>query len=277
MASLDTHTSSSSVRTLCIGDNGSGKTGALVSLAEAGYNLRILDFDRGTEVLAQLCSPSARKRVDVETFVNDYEMVLAGSSGKRMVPKKPVTAFINAMNCLASWPGLGSPTSWGPETVLVVDTLTRLGNVCMEHTMDLKGKFRSLDSKDWHPSQPDWGDAMKLQENVLAMLQSDDLKCHVIVNAHVVFLTPDGELSDKGFPSALGNKLPPKIGGYFNSTLHFSHQGVGANKRRGFYTKSTGLISTKTPAPGKVKDFYPIESGLAEYFKDLGHSPSKGG
>ena len=39
---------------MLIGDNGSGKSGAVASLADAGYNIRMLDLDNGIDVLASL-------------------------------------------------------------------------------------------------------------------------------------------------------------------------------------------------------------------------------
>jgi hypothetical protein len=254
---------------LMIGNNGAGKTGSLVPLAKAGYKIRLLDYDNGYEILMQLLSaekakdPSLQVDVDVESFTDPYH----SQPGTGALRAKDATAFTKSMQTLANWPKYGSPATWGADTVLVVDSLTFMGRAAMNHVFKMKGKLASLDPKDMHPSQPDWGDAMGLQENFLAMLGS--LKCHVIVMSHITFVTPDGETAQKGFPSALGSKLPPKVGSYFNATLFVTTEGAGANKRRVIQTKSVGLIDTKTPAPGKVKDSYPIETGLADYFKDL--------
>ena len=45
------HTSAIITKMLLIGASGSGKTGALASLAAAGYKLRILDYDNGLDFL----------------------------------------------------------------------------------------------------------------------------------------------------------------------------------------------------------------------------------
>lgn len=272
MAGLDEHTSSSSAKIICIGGNGSGKTGALVSLADAGFNVRVLDLDKGTEILSQLAKGPARQRFDVESFSDDYEMRKTGAV-ERLVPKTPLRGFAGAMKCLADWPKYGSPTTWDTSTVLVVDSLTMLGRYIMNHVMVSKNKHISADPKDHHPSQPDWGDGMGMQENFCAQLYSDSIRCHVIVNAHLTYVQNEGEAMAKGYPSALGSKLPPKIGGYFNHALHFTSKGSGASATRGFSTKSTTLIETKTPNPKAVKDWYPVETGLADYFKDLGYKP----
>ena len=54
MPALGQHQSSDIVKMLFIGPSGAGKTGALASLASAGYNLRILDMDNGLDVLANV-------------------------------------------------------------------------------------------------------------------------------------------------------------------------------------------------------------------------------
>jgi hypothetical protein len=41
------HESNSIVKAMLAADSGSGKTGALACLVDAGFNLRILDFDNG--------------------------------------------------------------------------------------------------------------------------------------------------------------------------------------------------------------------------------------
>jgi hypothetical protein len=266
MAALADHAASESSKILMIGPNGAGKTGALVSLVKAGYNLRILDCDNGVEIIKQLLKndPAAMARVDVETHNDDY-ILQAGTN--KLIPKTPL-AFGKAMEVLNKWPGLGSPTTWGTDTVLVVDSLTMLGKMIMAHVMQMAGKPGD------QPSQPNWGSAMDVQENLLAMLFSKSIKCHVIVMAHITYIQNEGEVQAKGYPSALGNKLPPKVGSYFNSTLLVTMEGVGANKKRVIQTKPTSNVDVKTPAPGKAKDSYPLETGLADYFKDL-HGPLK--
>lgn len=272
MASLDEHTASSSAKIICIGGNGSGKTGSLVSLAEAGFNVRILDLDKGAEIIGQLAKGEARKRFDIESFSDDYIIKKTGAV-ERMVPVLPLRGFKGAMQCLQDWPKFGSPSTWTTKDILVVDSLTNLGKYIMNHVMVSKNKHISADPKDHHPSQPDWGDAMNIQENFCAQLYSDSIKCHVIVMAHVTYVQNEGDSMQKGYPSALGSKLPPKIGSYFNHTLHYTSKGVGASAQRGFSTKSTAFIETKTPNPNAVKDWYPVDTGLAEYFKAMGYEP----
>ena len=264
MATMDAHTESSVSKILMIGNNGSGKTGSLVSLIKAGYKIRLLDFDNGAEIIKQLVRaecPDKAANVDIETHTDSYKEV----AGK-LQPAMPLTGFSGGMKVLTDWPGLGKPSTWGPDTVLVLDSLTMMGRFIMNHTLSLNG-FR--------PAQiQDWGMAMDLQENVMAMLYGKAIKCHVIVMAHITYVQPEGEVQQFAYPSALGSKLPPKIGSYFNSTLFVGNEGSGAAKRKTIFTKSKGLVECKTPAPGIVKDSYPLETGLASYFEAM-HGPLK--
>lgn len=274
MSAVDQQPGSDSSRILIISKNGGGKTGSLVSLLKAGYKIRVLDYDNGAEILKNLARaecPDKLHNLDIEVASDEYKMVKIGL--KDEMRPDPV-GFSQGMKILDEWPGLGKPTEWGPDTILCLDSLTMLGKCAMNHVMGMKGKLKSIDPKDLHPSQPDWGDAMNLQESVCARLFSKAYRCHVIVMAHITYLSPDGEVAQEGFPSALGSKLPPKIGSYFNSTLYIGTTGVSTAKVRTIFTKSPNTVGTKTPAPGIVKDSYPLSTGLADYFEAL-HGPLK--
>ena len=250
---------------LMIGDSGGGKTGSLVSLAKAGFNVNLLDFDNGHEILYGLLADdeAALRRVDVETHTDDYKQ-----SGNSLIAVTPLKGFSGGMKVLNDWPGKGKPTTWGPDTVLVLDSLTLMGRFIMNHVLHLNNRLQGP------PQLQDWGAAMDLQENVMAMLYSPSIRCHVIVMSHITYIAPEGEVVQKGYPSALGSKLPPKIGRYFNSTLLVRSVGVGTARKRVIETDTVGQIELKTPAPGKVKKQYALETGLAEYFADLGHKPT---
>lgn len=261
MAAMDAHEQSEFIKMLLISPNGGGKTGSLVSLVKRGYKLRVLDFDNGTEILKNLVRaqcPDKVKNVDIESHSDNYSM-----QGTKLKPVLPLKGFSGGMKVLTDWPGLGKPSTWGNDAVLVLDSLTLMGKMILNHVLSLNGRLGE------QPQIQDWGQAMDLQENVMAMLYSADFRCHVIVTSHITFVQPEGEVQQFGFPSALGSKLPPKIGSYFNSTLFIGDEGVGAAKKKVIYTKSKGLIQCKTSAPGIVKDTYPIETGLADYFEAL--------
>lgn len=268
MPALSNHHSSSVVKALMIGHSGTGKTGSLVSLVEAGYDVRIIDCDNGIDILRNLLlrkDPKLLERVIYETITDSYKNL-----NGRLVPKS-AKAWTKVAKLLDHWKmdeegnkyDLGPVTTWTDKTVLVIDSLTMLGTQAMNYTLSLAGRLGQ------HPQLQDWGTAQGFQEGLLAALYDDEVKCNVIVMAHITFIEQEGQGSTKGFPSALGKALPPKVGRYFNNMLQVTVEGQGASARRKIITNPNMGIDLKTSNPGGVKPSYSIETGLAEFFKDV--------
>lgn len=263
------------MKILNLGDSGGGKTGALATLINTGlYEFFIIDFDNGLDILLEYVKPEFLDKVH---FVTCTDPLTPGTQGPKSkgVPK----GFSTAMRMLDKWQEeggkpLGGVLSWGPDVVVVIDSLTMLGESAMRYTLSLNGRAGE------HPWQSDWGEAMERQQRVLEMLYSTSVKCHVIVNAHIlkstkmaVITKPDGKEiqveveTDKGFPSALGKKLPPKIGRYFNTMVRTFRRG----QRCYIKTVSDPDIDLKTPFPEtldrelEVKGGDP-ETGLGRFF-----------
>ena len=68
MASIKNHQSTDVTKLLLVGDSGSGKTASLAQLANAGYNLRILDYDDGLAILPEFLNPDAVNNVSYVTL-----------------------------------------------------------------------------------------------------------------------------------------------------------------------------------------------------------------
>lgn len=257
-------TGADSAKIIMVGNSGAGKTGALAALAKAGYKVNILDFDNGTEILYHMLKddPKALDRVDIEKCQDSFKMGI----NKSIQWVTPLTAFPNALKCLTEWPGQGKPSDWGTDTVLVLDTLTFLGESIMRYVLAANNKLGVSTDPKAGASEPNWGSAIGLQEDFLAMLTSN-LKCHVIVMAHLKDIERGGV--NLPFPSALGKKLPPVVNTYFNHALMVKTSGSGSSFKRTIHSKTQGLVELKTAAPASVKESYPIETGLADYFKDL--------
>lgn len=275
MASLTQHQSSTATKMLLLGDSGSGKTGALCSLAGVGYNLRILDLDNGLDVVKNILTDStAPYGKDAASRVNFVTL----TEKMKMVANKPVAVSANVwsrtMNLLSNWTDgeekFGPVTTWGPNDILVVDSLTLLGTAAMNHILSLNGRLGQ------HPYQSDWGLAQSLLESLLQMLFSTELRCNVIMLCHITMMGEsvtgaDGKtLNDvgvrKGYPNALGRSLPRRIGQYFNTSLMVTTSGTGAGVRRNIVTTTNGTVDLKNSHPIKVKPSYPQATGLADYF-----------
>lgn len=272
MPSLSSHHSSATTKLLLIGDSGGGKTGALASLAQADYNLRIIDCDNGIDILANLLKGTpAIERVIYETVT---EKMRINPQGKPEVAGI-ADAWPRATRLLTRWKtedgDLGPLESWTSKDVLVIDSLTMFSRWAMNAILQLNKRLNEA------PWQSDWGEAQKLVEDVLALLYSDAVPCNVIVNCHITYIGRQIEsLDDKGkvvtreedvraYPLSLGRALSPKIGRYFNNAL--LARSLGGT--RALYTNTQGLVELKTAAPRSVKSSYPIETGLAKFFADV--------
>ena len=269
MAKLAVHQSAVTTKMLFIGDSGAGKTGALASLAGAGYNLRVLDLDAGLDVLANLLrdpkspyGPDALARVDYETITDKMKV-----SGKRLIPGK-ATVWERTIGMLENWKSpdgsetLGGITSWTPQDVLVIDSLTLLSTAALNFVLAMNSRLGQ------QPHQSDWYQGQQLIEGLLQTLYDDNVKCNVIIISHIAYI---GEENGPvhGYPNTLGKALPPKVGRYFNSILMARTQGSGSAQKRKIFANSVGTVELKNTSPLKVKSEYPLESGLADYFRDV--------
>lgn len=265
MPDLSTHQSFTCVKALLIGDSGAGKTGALASLAKK-FELFILDFDNGLDILTdpKILDPALRPRIHFHTLTDDIKTNSQGIA----VPKGTPKAYLKSLDLLNDWKdgdkSYGPVTSWGPDRVLVLDSLTMQGNSCMRYVLHINGRDGE------RPTLPLWGDAIGRQESLLQILYSDSIKCHVLVIAHVTFIG-DAENDEEvhGFPSALGSKLPPKVGRYFNTVMMAVNRGTGNTVARKIRTRSEGKTELKISAPSKVPMELPLDTGLLTVFEAL--------
>lgn len=256
MPSMTEHESNSIVKAICAADSGSGKTGALASLVDAGFKVRVLDFDNGLSVLKGYVKDKS-KLANVH-FVDRLQDDLKLLGGRIGITKAP--AFQRAMDALdkggqAYWGSaeIGPLSTWGPDTVLVVDSYSMAGRVCLQMVMFANGKGLS------NPEIQHYGLAMDNLEKWVGMLTSSETKCHVILNTHITGI----EGSPKLYPEALGSKLGPKLGRYFDNMVGLS---VSAGKRQ-FKTERDGLLALKTAT--KLPETLPIETGWVDIFKAI--------
>jgi len=264
---------------LFLGNSGTGKTGALASLADAGYNVRILDLDNGAEILVNLLTSSksryskeAASRVSVCTLTEPMRNL----NGK-LIPVK-ATVWVNLVKMLDHWKDgeedLGKITTWGPKEVLVIDSLSMAANAAMNFHLQMNGRL--VQGSTGNEYRRDIGGAQGLVENLLQLLFDDGIKCNVIVNSHIAYVDDPGQgeidpdkRDQTGYPNAVGKALSPKIPRYFNSCLMAKTEGAGSATKHKIFTKSQGMVNLKSSAPLDVQVSYPLETGLADYFKAL--------
>lgn len=256
MPSLAEHQSNNYVKMLLIGDAQAGKTGSLTSLAKAGYHLHILDYDNKLDVLKYYILHECPDAIANVEFVSLRDKQKSSPTGPILdgTPK----AFIEGMKLLDNWNG--KPQDWGPDHILVIDSLSRLCDAAFD--------FHEAFTKAKDPRQTFYA-AQQSVESVLAGLTSASFKTNVLLLCHVAYIEmPDG--TKKGFPQGVGQALSPKIPQYFPSAVLYTNR-VG---KRTIQTNSTPLIDLANPAPFAMQPSYPISSGLADFFAVLRDPPA---
>lgn len=272
MPSLISMSSAAPIKAIIAADSGAGKTGALWSLAAAGFKLKIFDADKGTPILASILKdkPEALANIEVNSFTNFMERdPITGY----MKPKGAPKAWPNLMDALNKWPDDPEKkgiTSWGWDTVAVFDSLTMFGRHALIYAQHLEGKSR------WKPELQHYGTAMAQIEALFATLYGDDVKCHVLFLTHVKVERDEEERFLGAYPSSLGKALNGVIPRYVNDILTVKISGSGPTAKRFLSTKPTAnQMATKTRELS-VRDEYLLaegrtpKPGLAEYFADCG-------
>jgi hypothetical protein len=265
MADLSQAQAPQSAKIIVAAHSGAGKTGALASVANAGYELFILDFDNGLDPLYHFVLPEFKHNVHFVTLQDDTE----NTSGETII--KRADSFIRGMKLLANWDdgekNYGPVVTWGPERVLVLDSLTfaSIGALHLASIRNGQNKYRPQAIKGLGDPRQIIGEAQVLVEGMLADLHSNKVKCNVIVMSHITYEGPDTDMT--GFPTTVGRKLSPNVPRYFNTMLYMEKVG----NQRQIKLNHPG-IPTKCPA--LIPETLPINTGLAQVIKAITKAPS---
>lgn len=285
MATLATLAKKRTIKMLCVGYPGTGKTGSLAALANAGYNLRIADFDGNYDSLIAFCSPEAMERVEIVSLEDKLK------PGERVMETVTPNAYSRFNKLIANWSyevdGVkidhGPVRSWGPNDILVVDSLTALGDAAMRRVLAMNN-HTTLNRQE-----SDWGTAQAEQDAAMQLITGQDIPCHVIVTAHLQLIAPkeptakelkEGSINvdikeqiaelvpAKLFPNALGRKLSPLIGQHFPYLVLFEEETVNGQAKRVIRTQPTPAVNVKVPIKG-IAPKLPVSSGLLTIFQSL--------
>lgn len=247
------------IKGIVVGNSGSGKTASLASLAEAGYYLHIIDFDRGTKILKSLLKkkPHARGRLDIVPFTDTY-------GGSPNVYPTNVKAWAGAMNQMTKW--TSSSINRYPEClqhVLVVDSLNFGSKFAFNWILKVAGRL--LAPKEIQ----DWGAAQDLMGGFLMKMYSTEVKCHVLMLSHISWQGTGESDIKMGFPmTSLGRSFNPQIGRYFNNVFLVRNTGTGPASRREIWTSPIDWVDLKAESL-ELKSHYPIDTGMADIFKGI--------
>ena len=121
---------------LNVGESKSGKTGALASLAKAGFHLYILDYDNGLDILRNVLGDDreALKRI---TYESPRDTIATVNGLPQLRP--PIHAYKDAGKILQEW----KIDTLGPDDILVLDTLTTFSEAAFNQAMMTAGRLTS--------------------------------------------------------------------------------------------------------------------------------------
>lgn len=255
MAKLRGHVAESRLKLIVAGDSGKGKTGLLSTLANAGYNLGILDFDNGLDILFSYLNDDALDRVHYITLEDDI--------------KNRRSAWGQFCKVLDDgWKDdqedLGKIQDWDDTWFLVIDSGTKMGSAAMRATLSQGGKDINA-----QPTLPDYGEAGRKIINRITPLLSNKLKFHLIINTH---LKSDKDDYDRTYymPAFVGSASSIELPTLFNNVVRIDNKPNGEPFIR---TKSDNKMGLKTSAPNELGK--EAEFDLATFMKVIQENVKK--
>ncbi len=264
------------VKLLVEGDSSTGKTTLLISLIAAGYQVRVLDYDN--------------KLTSLRAFVNHYfpdksfeykslrDKIKASPNGPILdgAPK----AFSGGLDLLDKWSDGSVPALWGPDYVLVVDTLTSMTQAAYNWAKLMQGHISYIEGVNIKGG-PDPRNliytAQRSIMNMLSLLTSEFFETNVVVMSHIKYFDrEDGKT--KSYPVTIGSAIAPEVPTSFSSVIQLETDSIGGKTQRILRTVSTPMIDLQTPVPFAMPSVIPIldltvsakgveETGLALFFK----------
>jgi hypothetical protein len=278
-----------------MGESGTGKTGSLISLADAGFTLHILDLEAKAEDLIRTIVhdavesnkwTAARAAACLSSIEIEVAAETPAFSGDQVKIKTP-QALKRAGEILTAW----GAAKFDRSHIIVIDSFSRLSiyaaNVIAKqvgHEPEFRD-FRDIFNK----LRPLLGYLTAWQEQYEG--SGEQFDCHIIVLTNVNMYEvrrKTGEKTKVGaakvdetevidtriYPKAIGQALSPDIPAFFNSMLVYR---AARNKpgSRVIQLLADDMTPVKTPAISfaeKTKQL-PVETGLATYFAACNATP----
>jgi hypothetical protein len=300
----------SPAKILLIGKSGAGKTGALASLVASGYNLRIVDTDKGVRALRSLLTDSVHYKyaklikdrgIDLAQAVRyvpiDTKMRLRTvhtkvgdkTTSTTLLAPDDARAWTKVVDLMDKWKegdvDLGAVRTWGPQDVLVLDSFSTLAKCAYYFSQSLNARLGARDQgRDY---QRDVGEAQSQLTRLLELLYDSDITCNVVIISHITWVDESQGVASRpqeatlgkdevlptpdGYPSAIGRALSPHMGKYFNDVFISRSEGSGLSVRRTISTVPSDGVVAKNSA--WLEREYPVTTGLAEIFAALRAQP----
>lgn len=223
----------SAPKTLLMGAPGTGKTWSIVTLLQAGIETFVIFTEPGGEEsllnAIQKTNPKLIEKLHW-TYVppvtggwnamgevlkvvgnSNFQMISDMKSGvAKTADSNIMKLFKHLQNFEDARTGqsFGDVTTWGPERALVIDSLSGLNNLALQHTVGLKPTM--------NPGE--WNVAMNLELMLIEKLTADT-KCFFVILAHIDRNINEVTGGMVVTPAAIGAKLGPKIGRFFSEVV----------------------------------------------------------
>ena len=215
---------------LLVGATGTGKTHSIRTLCDLGLEVFVVFTEPGMEVLADIPSdklhwkyiaPSTPEWTDMIDSANKInKMTFKSLTDLSDINKSKYTEFLDLLTTLSNFKDdrtgkeYGAVDSWGPERVLVVDSLSGLNIMAMNLVTGSKPV----------KSMADWGVAIDNLERLITKL-CVDTKCHFVLTAHLERETDETTGGSSLMAATLGRKLAPKLPRFFSDVIHVKRDG----------------------------------------------------
>jgi len=256
------------VNVMLCGTSGSGKTHSLRTLLDAGLEVFVLFTEPGMEVLADTpsdrlhwhyvppASPDFADMISSAQKINTMSIKML--SDLPDINKRKYTEFIDVLTTLSNFKcdrtgqAYGSVDSWGPDRVLVVDSLTGLSLSAMNLVTGSK-PVKCL---------ADWGIAIDNLERLITKL-CVDTKCHFVLLSHLEREVDEVTGGTSLMASTLGRKLAPKLPRFFSDVVHVKR----SNDGKFVWSTTTSNVDTKTRNLARKEDLPPSFVPIIESWK----------
>lgn len=276
------------VRGFLAGYPGSAKTGSLAPLINAGFKVRLLMYDKVSNLqpLFVYANHELLKR-NVDIVVLEDKMRIGASY---VEPAGIPTAFAEGMKMLNHWTykdssgdtvDLGHSSEWGSDTIVVVDSITSMGEASLRRATKLANRTPV------NRTDAVYGLAMSEQTEFVRLLFSSGNKHHSLLTAHLKLVGPreprkgDSDITKQVkeqvaqlvntrlFPSALGWQLPQFIGGEAPIILRYDTQYRNGQVKRIIRTTPSAEFDVKLPGAEKLPATLDVSDGLLKIFEAL--------
>lgn len=249
--------------TLLVGATGTGKTYSLRTFVEAGITPFILCTEPGIEsTLGDLppdkchwhyippASPEWSDLLSSAQKINtlSYEALskLGNIDKQKYVQFLDVLHTCNDFKCDRTGEAFGDVSTWGPNRVFVVDSLSGLNIMAMDLVVGAKPT----------KAMQDWMVAMDNLERFITKLVTST-KCFFVMTAHLEREHDEVTGAVSLMASTLGRKLAPRLPRFFDDVIHCKRDGDK-------FTWSTASLNVDLKARN-----LPIREGLAPSFVQI--------